>query len=249
VERRHAVGRQLLEAFFPGRCLLCGRWLSGDEGRDGDKGARVSAGGPAIPVCDPCRASLVPISAARCEKCGMGLVSERVICMRCREADFVFESNVALFPYSQQAKELIRKLKFEGRVRLAGLFADLAAAAFPPEWKTYPIVPVPSRPGRKTLDPADRVTACLEKHHGRTVRRLLARTGGLQQKSLDLPRRRENLRGMIRLAPASGLSGLAPQVILLDDIFTTGATIDACARVLRDAGCQRVYSLTLAIEE
>jgi len=169
--------------------------------------------------------------------------------MRCRGADFVFESNIAIFPYARQAKELIRKLKFEGRIRLAGLFADMAAAAFPPEWEAYPIAPVPSRPGHKTPDPADRVAACLEKRYGKTVRRLLVRTGGLQQKSLDLPRRRENLRGMIQMAPDRSLSGLPPQVILLDDIFTTGATIDACARVLRDAGCQRVFSVTLAIEE
>ena len=226
----------MLEALFPGRCLLCGRWLSVSDA-------------PPVPLCDPCRRSLVPIGSERCRKCGMGLVSEKVTCMRCREADFVFESNVALFAYSGAAKELIRKLKFEGRVRLAGLFADLAAAAFCPEWERYPLVPVPSRPGRKTPDPAGRVAACLEKRYGKTVMRLLARTGGLPQKSLDLPRRRENLRGMIRLAPGKCLSGPPPQVILLDDIFTTGATIDACARVLRDAGCQRVCSITLAIEE
>ena len=231
-----AAARQLLEAFFPGRCLLCGRWLSVSDDLF-------------VPLCDPCRTSLVPIGSERCGKCGMGLVSERVTCMRCREADFVFESNVALFPYSRQAKELIRKLKFEGRVRLAGFFADLAAAAFRPGWERYPIVPVPSRPGRKTPDPVGRVAACLEKWHGKTVRQLLIRTGGVQQKSLDLPRRRENLRGMIRLASDGRLSDLPPQVILLDDIFTTGATIDACARVLRDAGCQLVYSITLAIEE
>jgi ComF family protein len=246
VQRLRALGRQLLEAFFPGRCLLCGRWLSGDEGAGS---AREAAGGPAVPVCDRCASSLMPIGPRRCARCGMGLVSEQVTCMRCREADFVFESNVAIFPYSGQAKELIRKLKFEGRVRLAGLFAELAEAAIPPEWKEYVVVPVPSRPGRRTPDPAERVAACLERHHARTVRRLLKRTGGVQQKSLDLPRRRENLRGMIRLAPDRGDSQMVPRVVLLDDIFTTGATIDACARALRDAGCERVYSLTLAIEE
>jgi ComF family protein len=230
------MGRQLLEAFFPGRCLLCGQWLS--IGND-----------PVVPLCDACRDSLVPIGAARCGKCGMGLVSENVTCIRCREADFVFESNVALFPYSRDARELIRQLKFEGRFRLAGFFADLVAAALSPEREQYPIVPVPSRPGRTTPDPVGRVAARLERHHGKTVRRLLVRTGGAQQKSLDLARRRENLRGMIRLAPDRGLPGLPPQVILLDDIFTTGATIDACARVLHDAGCRRVCSITLAIEE
>lgn len=248
MERRRAWG-QLLEALFPGRCLLCGTWLIGDEGCDRPWSARESEGALPVPLCGPCRTSLVPIGEPRCGKCGMSLVSERVTCMRCREADFVFESNIAIFPYSRQPKELIRKLKFEGRIRLAGLFADLAAAACPAEWETYPIVPVPSRPSRKSPDPADRVASSLGKHHSRTIRRLLVRTGGLQQKSLDLPRRRENLRGMIRLAPDRGLSELPPRVILLDDIFTTGATIDACARALCDAGCQNVYSLTLAIEE
>jgi ComF family protein len=238
------VGRQLLEALFPGRCLLCGQWLSAiEECGHGRPGSRF------VPLCNPCRESLVPIGGGRCAKCGMGLVSESVVCTRCREADFVFESNVALFPYSREAKELIRKLKFEGRIRLAGFFADLAAAAFCPEWETYPVVPVPPRPGRRTPDPVGRVAACLEKHHGMTVRRLLVRTGGSQQKSLDLPRRRENLRGMIRLAHETGHPGLPSRVILLDDIFTTGATIDACARVLRDAGCAQVYAITLAIEE
>jgi predicted amidophosphoribosyltransferase len=179
----------------------------------------------------------------------MGRVSESDTCIRCREADFVFESNVALFPYSGAAKELIRKYKFEGRIRLAGFFADLAAAVFRTEWEKYPIVPVPPRPGRKTPDPVGRIATFLEKRHGKTVRRLLERTGGLQQKSLDLLRRRENLRGMMRLAQERRSPELPPRLILLDDIFTTGATIDACARVLRDAGCAGVYSITLAIEE
>ena len=230
------TGHRLLEALFPGRCLLCGEWLAMSDD-------------PSVPLCDPCRAGLATIGARRCGKCGMGLVSEKATCMRCRDADFVFDSNIALFPYSREARELIRELKFEGRYRLAGLFADLTAAALPAEWGDYPIVPVPSRPGRKTPDPVGRVAACLEKRHGRTVMRLLQRTGGLQQKSLDLPRRRENLRGMIRLAPGVGRSGLPPHVVLLDDIFTTGATIDACARVLRDEGCQHVCATTFAIEE
>jgi predicted amidophosphoribosyltransferase len=238
VEQSHAgaAGRQLLGALFPGRCLLCGRWLSLSEDIF-------------FPLCNLCRASLVPIGRERCAKCGMALVSESLTCTRCREAGFVFESNVALFPYSRGPQELIRKLKFEGRTRLAVLFADLAASAFCPEWQTYPVVPVPPRPGRRTPDPVGRVAACLEKRHGKTLRRLLVRTGGSQQKSLDLPRRRENLRGMIRLAPEKGRPGLPARVVLLDDIFTTGATLDACARVLRDAGCEQVYAITLAIEE
>jgi predicted amidophosphoribosyltransferase len=169
--------------------------------------------------------------------------------MRCREAEYAFESNVALFPYSGGAKDLMRTFKFEDRSRLAGFFADHAAAALGIAGEGLPVVPVPSRPGRRTPDPVERVAACLERRHGIAVRRLLVRTGGFQQKSLDLPRRRENLRGRIHLGGVNGTVELPAHVILLDDIFTTGATIDACARVLLDAGCKRVDAITFAIEE
>ena len=159
-----AAGRQLLEALFPGRCLLCGRWLS--------RGDDLCAA-----LCAPCRGTLAPIGAGRCAKCGTGLVSEIGICTRCREAGFIFESNIAIFPYLREAKELIRKYKFGGRIRLAGFFADRAAEALPAEWETYPIVPVPPRPGRRIPDPVGRIAACLEKQRGKTVRRLLVRTG------------------------------------------------------------------------
>lgn len=256
--RAGAAGRLLLEVVFPGRCLLCGQWLLlNDECPNRARSAnkchrewpREWPRDLSVPLCNLCRQSLKPIVEVPCAKCGTRLISESNTCMRCREAEYAFESNVALFPYSGAAKELIRMFKFEGRSRLTGFFADLAAAALSPARERLPVVPVPSRPGRRTPDPVEQVAACLERRHGKTVRRLLMRTGGSQQKSLDLPRRRENLRGMIRLVPVKGIVELPTHVILLDDIFTTGATIDACARVLLDAGCVGVYAITLAIEE
>jgi predicted amidophosphoribosyltransferase len=94
---------------------------------------------------------------------------------------------------------------------------------------------------------------CLEKSHGIRVLRILQRTGGKPQKSLDLAQRRENLLGRIRLARA-GRRGTVPAIpppeaVLLDDIFTTGATADACARALLDGGCRKVSVITLAIEQ
>jgi ComF family protein len=225
----------LLELLFPGRCLVCGQWLRFEPDRDSL-------------VCYPCRRSLVPIHGARCLRCGMALLSEKGTCTRCREAGFEFESNIALFPYSGAPRELIVKLKFEGRRRLAALFAHFASAALEGELAFVPVVPVPCRPGRGTPDAVELVARRLQKDHGKVVQRLLERTGGAQQKSLDFEQRRRNLSGMIRVA-TGGRAEIPPRVVLLDDVFTTGATLDACARSLRDGGCQSVHGLTLAIEE
>ena len=227
--------RALFDFLFPGRCVLCGQWLRFEPGAD-------------APVCHSCVGALVPIHGARCARCGMALISEIGICTRCREAVYAFESNIALFPFAGAPRKLIVALKFEGRSRLAALFASLVSAALVGERAAIPVVPVPSRPGRKTPDAVALVARHLQRDHGRTVQRLLERTGGAPQKSLDFVQRRQNLSGMIRLA-AGSRGALPARVLLLDDVFTTGATLDACARTLREGGCQTILGLTLAIEE
>ena len=231
-----SAGRLLLEVLFPGRCLLCGEWL-------------LLRADHTAPVCGDCLGGLRPILGERCVTCGMPLVSERSNCTRCRAAAFSFESNVALFPYSGPARDLIGMLKFERRRRIASLFADFAVTSMNGDREQLPIVPVPPRPGQSEPDAVERVALSLARRHGSRVSRLLLRTGGAPQKSLSLTERRINLRGKIRIAPSMERRSLPERVLLLDDVFTTGATLDECARTLREAGCSQVYALTLAIEE
>jgi ComF family protein len=242
-ERGRRARRILLGLLFPGRCLLCGHWLPLESKDDAEV-----AGGADVPVCASCRKSLVPIHGARCARCGMALISEIDTCTRCKAAGFTFESNIALFPYSGALKELIARFKFDGRSRCAALFAGWAAAALNGPRAAIPVVPVPPRPGRDGPDAVELVARRLARDHGCDVRRLLQRTGGSQQKSLDLAQRRANLGGMLRVVSGSRVT-VPPQVVLLDDVFTTGATLDACARTLMAAGCRSVFGLTLAIEE
>ncbi len=226
------VGGAILDVLFPGRCALCGQWLL--PGMD-----------TAVPLCPGCRGLLQPPPGERCAQCGTWLISERRTCTRCRQADFVFLSNTPIYPYAGSARLLVNALKFGGRRRLALFFAQRAAAILPDDGA--PIVPVPARPGRRTRDPVELVARCLAAATGRRLLTILVRTGGAQQKTLDLQQRRDNLLGRIRLRSPD--VPVPPQVLVLDDIFTTGATLDACARVLAAAGCAAVRGLTLAIEE
>lgn len=153
-----------------------------------------------------------------------------------------------MFPYAGAARELVQQLKFGGRTRVAALFAELLAQALEARAPNLCVVPVPPRAGRKGPDAVELVARSLERRHGVTVLRALERTGGAQQKSLDLAERRQNLKGRIRLSTRRSLQ-LPARVALLDDVFTTGATLDACAGVLRAAGCAEVMGFTVAIEE
>ena len=229
--------QEVLEALFPGRCLQCGEWL-------------FLAGDPSIPLCEECREGIRPLSGTRCERCGIGLISERGTCLRCRTADFSFDSNVSLFSYGGLPKRLLAALKFRGRVRIAPFFAEYVADALK---KLSPdgavVVPAPPRRGRRSPDAVELVVRALESCHEVSILRALSRAGVVQQKSLDYKQRRENLKGMISLSPGALPEEIPAEVFLLDDVFTTGATLDACARTLRNAGCRSVKAITLVIEE
>ncbi len=223
------LGAGHLEVLFPGRCLLCGGWL-------------LCAGSAGAPVCAECLCSLEPIGGQRCDTCGTPLVSERTSCTRCREADFAFAAHRSIFAYSGSVRDLISCLKFEGRARLSGFFADLLAPRILTENPGVPVIPVP---GRRSKNAVELIARKLEARHGIQVLRLLARHGGRPQKTLDLQERRENLRGRIRLVSAA----VPEQAVLFDDVFTTGATADTCARILLDGGCRKVSVVSIAMEE
>ena len=226
----------ITEALFPGRCLLCGGWL-------------FLVSDHSTPICSTCLDALHVLREPRCARCGIELSSERGTCLRCRTADFMFHTNMSVFAYSGHAKVLLVGLKFEQRRRLAPLFANWVAALLKTSGWNGPIIPVPPRPGRRTPDAVELVAGLLERCHGVRVVRPLVRAPGVQQKTLDLEQRKRNLRGQVRVTPHALPDAIPPQAILLDDVFTTGATLDACARALRDAGCAEVNAVTLVMEE
>jgi competence protein ComFC len=229
-------GGLVLEALFPGRCLNCGTWLLLESGHR-------------LPLCADCAALLLPLAGRRCCRCGIELISELGVCVRCRNADYAFESSVSLFAYRGAAQRLLAGLKFDGRSRVAPFFAEKVADVLKERrFGTHVLVPVPPRPGRKSPDAAELVSRALGRTHGIAVLRPLLRTGSVQQKSLDYEQRRKNLKGKIRIDPRRAFPPGLP-VVLLDDVFTTGATLDACARVLLQVGCARVNAVTLVMEE
>jgi ComF family protein len=171
--------------------------------------------------------------------------------MRCRTREYAFTRNVSLFSYTGAARKLLQSYKFEGYKDLAGYFALELHRAVKTEFGegTLPIVPVPSRKNRKKKqgwDHVERLTRILRIRYGASILPLLARKGTRAQKTLSYEERLLNMKGSI--VPAGTSQKPADAVILLDDVFTTGATANECSFVLKQMGAKIVYVLTIAID-
>ena len=233
-------GRSVLEILFPRSCLCCGDPL-------------LFRATLRFPICDSCAKSLTPIQTdRRCSVCSIPLISELDRCTRCSTHHFSFASNFSVYEYRGGIQQIISQFKFSNHRSLAPLIARLL---WPELHRRYPdpvLVPVPgSRRAvrRRGWDPMPEVARALHRDLGMRTMYLLGRRSGEPQKGLHYRERIENIRGTIQLNRSGGKSGNVPQrVVLLDDIFTSGATADECTRVLRRAGVQEVNVLTLAIE-
>lgn len=230
---------------FPSRCLGCGRVLVPP--------------GVSVPVCSSCVGKLLSqrvnaFAVARCRMCGIELVSEQSVCTRCRDRAMQFDLHRSLFYYTGLARTLVNAFKFQRQVRLARLFADLLAESCQHADISAPLCPIPAHPWnrrRRGFSTADRLVGCMRKRAGMPVVRLLGRRISRQQKALGYSSRKANVEGMFTLRtpyPSRHMVRRLERVILVDDVFTTGATVSECARVLKEAGVKFVGVVTLAME-
>ena len=203
------------------------------------------------PVCEACWAAVVPMAPPVCERCGDSLPSWRVLsragacCARCRRRPPVIAISRAVGPYEGALRAVIHALKYDGRqsvaARLGALMAERGADVLP---GADVCVPVPLHPLRRWSRGFNQASV-LARHLGPPVEQALRRTRHTTTQA-DLPaaRRHANVRGAFSLAHRAAIGDRI--VVLVDDVSTTGATLEACARVLMDEGAREVRALTAA---
>lgn len=236
-ERFREGVRSWSELLLPTRCLGCGG---------------VGVGSGPNPVCLRCRTRLTPLPGPYCPRCQDPLGPEGASCRLCPTWPQSLRWCRSATRFQGPAAALVRALKYEGWERVV-------PALVPPLVRTLRsgdaprvdrIIPVPTTPGRlkeRGFNPARRIADGLGEALGIPVGEALVRPAeGPRQVGLPPSQRAANVRGafIVEGAPPDPLQ--PPQVLLVDDVLTTGATVAAAAEALAQAGVAKVAVLTFA---
>lgn len=214
---------KLASILFGGSCFLC----------------RGAAHGV---LCVECEAELPSLPAAVCPRCALAS-PQGALCGRCLAEPPQFDSTIAALWYRFPADELVQALKFRGELALAPALASLLRKKTLEEEVDY-LVPVPLSAARLRARGYNQA-AEIARHLGRGpfALDLCERTREVRpQVELPFAERRRNVRGAFRVTrPLDGAS-----VAVVDDVMTTGATLEEMARTLKAAGAARVVNWVLA---
>ena len=227
----------LTDFFFPPRCALCDGLLKPSE-----QG-----------VCKACMPDLKRIGQPYCMKCGKGLTKEsETLCADCKMHTHVFESGRALFLYNDAMKKSIYRFKYDNRKEYAAFYGRAISDGLG-DWirSLSPdcIIPIPlheKRLKKRGYNQAELIGASLSTLVHVPLRNdLLIRCADTKkQKELNVSEREKNLKKAFKTTQNNVK---LDTVLLVDDIYTTGATMDAAAACLRAAGAGHVHSLALSI--
>ncbi|MGP1455441.1 MAG: ComF family protein [Treponema sp.] len=218
----------------------------------------------ALPLCPHCiECGLKPYTkdagtplynSSRCLHCGRPLISEQTYCTECRGSELDSSPSAshfctrifALYPYIGLGQKLMPAWKNQNIRSFSAVFAPLLAAFIlqQPELRGLPIVPVPPRANKlrskgwdQMQDISRHIAACSDI----ALYPCLRRTGKVPQKQLSRNERMNNIMHSITVSAKR----VPEALIVIDDVMTTGATLEACAHALIAHGCKKVYGLCL----
>lgn len=224
-----------LDWLYPRRCVGCGRFHK-----------QV--------LCEACALQVPRIVPPACRRCGAAQTEEG--CLYCRGRAYAFDEAVCACAYEPPVRFAITRLKFRRWLRAGDWLGTLVAEALRhphrrPLQQADCIVPMPLHP-RRFAQRGFNQAFIIAQAVGRTlqipvethaVRRRFYRH---PQVGLDAAARWRNMRDAFEPLPSANLAGKL--VLLIDDVFTTGSTFDACARALKQAGARYVVAVAVARE-
>ncbi len=235
-ERGKDCMNYIKELLFPGRCVVCDE-IVGKLNR---------------PVCEGCRGKFVPISEPWCLKCGKQLSGEeKEYCADCSRGRHLFTRGRAVFTYDSVASSLYR-FKYGGRGEYARYYGECAAKILQDEIefrKADAIIPVPLHPVRehkRGYNQAELFGKALGAAWNIPVKcnYVVRRKNTKPLKEFNPSQRQNNLKKAFKLMKNDVKLNT---IIIVDDIYTTGSTIDRVADVFLKAGVRKVFFVTLAV--
>lgn len=228
-----AIPAKIIDFALPPRCPGCGCIV----GRD-------------LEFCVACWASLDFLTSAdACDRCGVPVSPGIAICAPCLQSPPDHDGALAAVVYGDVARHMVLRLKHGRRIGLARLFAKLMAGKI--DGRKGVLVPVPLHRGR-IWQRGFNQSALIARHVSGLTGLPLA-LGALQRtratpmlKSFGAADRAKAVKGAFAVAPSAAASIAGQTVFLVDDVYTSGATANACARVLKRSKAAKVIILCWA---
>lgn len=227
---------KLTDLLFPPdiKCLVCGCELDGENSVNG--------------FCNSCYAKMQFI-VNPCAICGDTMHNENIICVNCKNRKTTyFYNNTSVFEYSGIIKNLIVSAKFDGKRYLAKSMAKFMADSFNFNKFKCDIITFVASGTKRTKQRGYNLSELIATEFAKLVNlptlATLVRVKESEQKDKTFSERQKNISGAFETAPNLNLKG--KNVLLIDDVYTTGATMNECARVLKLAGANEVFGLTFA---
>jgi competence protein ComFC len=233
-----------LDLLFPAVCHACGTGIAGDRS-----------------LCEVCEGAIPPLESPFCLRCAEpfdGLIETDFECPNCRNLDFAFEFARPAIANHPVVLDMIHQLKYQRRIYLAPELGRLATRPFGEDPRLlealdgkWPLIPVPLHRRRKLwrhFNQAEEIALPMSRLTGLPLLKgLVRRRGTDSQTRLSRAQRLQNLRGAFDISRAGRafFKDRPAGALLVDDVFTTGATTGECARILRREGVQKVVVVTV----
>ena len=237
------LGDRILDWVYPQSCAVCGIGMA--HGRS---------------LCDGCGVDLPRLEDPFCRMCGEmfeGRIDGPFSCPNCQDLKFSFAFARPALAYDECTLGLIHRLKYGRQIHLARELGRLASEAFadqrlaPALEGNWPLVPVPlhrSRMRHRHFNQSAEISRTLAAHTGLPVLHALRRIRRTDtQTQLSRKERLANLRGafVITRQGMRSIESAPGGAVLVDDVLTTGSTVNECAKVLRSAGFREVVVVTV----
>lgn len=239
--KKRKVGKNIKDEvmtwFFPVKCPMCDQ----------------TTGQKKIGCCSKCQKQLPYTKNPRCMKCGKSIGDEeKEYCTDCASKKHVFQRGIALWSYQKDVKNALYRFKYKNRREYGIYFAEEIIKKYyyqMKEWNADGIVPVPlhkKRFRKRGYNQAELIANVLGRYLCLPVYAdLVSRIKNTKpQKELNHKERQKNLKNAFKI---NRNSVKLKRVVVVGDIYTTGATVDAVAVQLLKAGVERVYVVTLCI--
>ena len=228
------LGGALLNLIFPPGCASCSKACPADQA-----------------FCSQCLDDMVLIDPPYCQRCGKPQLAteSQNLCPECRQSSPAFDRARALGLHQGALARAVRALKYHGRLSAGEALARFWAEAIPPRWLRGADIcaPVPLHPLRlikRGFNQSLSLSARLALP-GLIPDLLIRRRHTKPQVGLGPEQRRQNVAQAFSLRPKYASQVEGARIMLVDDVFTTGATVTECARELKFAGAAWVGVLTL----